>query len=93
MKALDFKDSDTYDPNFRHPQDEPWEFKFGYEAGALRCCHPPDAEDVEGWWDPLNLNVAGWAEREPFVIRPEDGAERGDGPGQRPHYMLQGRRL
>ena len=93
VKALDFKDDPRYDPCCRHPQDEPWEFTFGYEASALRCCHPPDAEDVESWWDPLYLDVAGWAEREPFVIRPGDGEERGDGPGQRPHYMLQGSEL
>ena len=44
------EDDRRYDPASRRDEDEPWEFKYGYEKGALRCCPPPDANDVERWW-------------------------------------------
>ena len=95
LKAVDLMgdQANAYDPIIRRDEDAPWEFRYGFETGARRSCLPPDKEDVESWWDPLYLAVEGWTEKEPFVLRPEDGEERGFGPGQRPPYMLRGKEL
>ena len=80
----------SFDVKEGHLSEPPWERLFGFQPGALRCCEPPDIEDVESWYDPLYCDVD---QPEPFTLRFEDSMKVGHGPDQRPPFFLRGKEL